>query len=915
MKQMFILVALVLMFCTVFGITWEDTAQLIGIPAVSFAGEPAMQAVGDTIYIAYLSRIDDNYSSLHFTKSSAEDTYTTSVIGSTDYFISSDPGAPSLVLDLPNITILVKGEDCLYRCLSENYGVNWTCQSLDGGLIDSNDPYPLMSITDEGVRNFTVKSQATDVCMHFLNVNQSMNETNVYYYGPDVVDGPVLINSDLYIKQAGGGSNGGWPTFLGPVTIAGQVISTPATYPTAQVFQGGLIQNADSELFRTNNELFKQDYRANAQVIGQEGGNNIILMDVNGMNATIWHGAISEPYTVNTDVYDPYPSVGGTPLFSNSFTVVDTVWTPMGGMPVSGQSFFVRGTLWIKGTFTGQVSIYCDSDIYLIGDILLSGTLPPASPYPANLTDKVSLISEKQIIIKYGYKNPADSLRIHPNMGADNEYPDPLGGGIFVYADLIALNKDASNPRYDGMFTFEYQHPHPSIPALNMEIGSDTHFFDWIDLHRRHYPQTIAHPWPPAIDYPWYNPLWPEKAPYLERGTVNHWGALYQERRGYMHRSLNDNEYPSGSGVWDIDLDMCGGPVTTTALNDPVLGNIGLQARNYPGASGSGVGYKKVHSNDPRSFERMARNDVWGLGALISESNGFSGPPSVVTWHKLNEPVIHKSMDHIGEEYLYHLNNTLFTDEAAYPQDLVAGFKIVQAKLLANGNVLTLQQDIGDAQQPCRLMITNLETGNDTYLYGSPYTQDYISLHRILDGFIFVTAGDTENTARLIRLDENGNILSIDDTLPLTADFGSDSLLDSRIVLSNPEPGIIHACLWAKNSASGSSLWHLQGSIGTISVDDPAIVPAALSIRCFPNPFTDQISLKVKSPVSQAVKINIYNIKGQKVKSLQLTTQSGSGQITWNGNDDKGHPVAQGIYFARIADAEHTKITKILKIK
>lgn len=914
MKRIISLVALVLLCGSVFAITWEPSPQLIGNAAVSFAGETAIKAVGDTIYIAYLSRIDDDHSCLNFTKSHSGSSYTTQVMDPLEFPISSAPGAPSLVLDLPKITILVKGEDFLYQSFSADYGMNWTCQRLDEGLIESNDPYPLMAAVATGIRNFTVRSQANDPCMHFVNDYRSMNNTNTYFPGYDVIEGPVLVNSDLRIKQAGGGNNNGWPTFLGLVTIAGNVISSPSNYPLTQVFQGGLIENATPELFRPNHELFKNDFLSDAQVIGQDNEDCIYLLEVDGRSYTGWRGIITVGRRVYADVYDPYPSVGGTPLFRNNFTVVDTLWTPIAG--IIPEKLFVKGTLWLKGSFSGEASIYCDSDIYLIGDILLSGTTPPSSPDLStnpNLSDKVSLISEKQIIIKYGYKNPADSVRIHPNLGADNEYPAPFGGGISIYADLIALNKDPDNPRRDGMFTFEYQHPHPSVPAVNLTFDTESYYFDWIDLHRRHYPQTAANPWPPNIDYPWYNPLWPEKAPYLERGTVNLWGSLYQERQGYLHRTRNDAEYPSGSGIWDIDLDMCGGHVSTNQVNDPVIPGLISGARNYPGAAGSGVGYKKYYAHDHRSFDNMPRNDVWGLGALISESVGFDHPSSVVKWHKLNEPVTHKSMDQIDGEYLYHLNNTLFTDEAAYPQDLPEDWEIVQAKLLADGNVITLQKN--NQNQSCRLLISDLQQSSPSVIHASPYTQDYISLHRIWDGFLFVIPADADNAATLIRLDENGGIVSTTDTLPLPADFGSEPLYDSRIALTTPEPGLLHACLWAKDTSEGSAFWHLQGNIDPLSADDPAIVPSALSLSCYPNPFTDTVLMEVKSPRSQPVKINIYNVKGQKVKSLQLGTQNGAGQISWNGNDEKGQPVAQGIYFARIADAQHSKTTKLLKIK
>ncbi len=926
MKHVLCLVALALIFSSVFAITWEDAPQLVSGTVGSFAGDAAMQAVGDTIYIAYLAAVSNDFSGLYFAKSSAGFTYTTRVATYNLDLPTVDSGAPSLVLDLPNIAILVKKGERLYKFDSNDYGSQWTwhdAQESFEPVFYANDPYPLMSLTETGIRYFRVKSLAEEAGYMLLTKNmESTNSTNVYFYGADVVTGPVRTNSDLRIKQAGGGSNGGWPTFLAPVITSGHVVSTPASYPLEQVFQGGLVEDADlCRLSGYQHYLYPE-----ALYVGPEGNEgHIVLLEVDGDTASGYLGVFSLPRRVRVNVYDSYPPAGDS-LYSNSFTVVDTLWTPIAPFQMP-EKLYTKGDLWLKGTFSGQRSIYSESNIYLIGDILLSGTPVGESPL-TNPTDKVSLISYKQIIVKYGYMHPADSLRIHPNMGADNDYPDPAGGGIFIYADLIAVDGSAQGDPYRaGTFTFEYQHPHPSTPALNVEITNpdgtqEMELFDWVDIHRRRFPPTYTQPWPsPALeqahlDLPYYNPLWPERQPYLERGTVNLWGSLYENRRGFMHRSHNDTEYPSNSGVWYIDADKCGYPTSSTLnIMDPVLGNIGLQSRNYPGAAGGGVGYKRNHQYDPRIFADMPKMQILGLGVRIYESSGFDDPSVLVKGYKLNEPVIHKSMDQINGQFLYHLNNTLFTDEAAYPQNLPEDWEIVQVKLLPNGDALSLQKSNGAQAPSCRLVISDLQQSSTSIIHESPYTQNYISLHRILDGFIYVIPGNTDLTATLIRLDENGNILAGENTLPLTTGFGSNFLLDSRIALSSPGPGILHASLWAKSAALGSPLWHLQGSIDPISVDDPAIVPPALSIRCYPNPFADLISLEVKSPRNQVVQINIYNTKGQRIKSLQLTTHSGSGQIIWNGKDDKGLPVAQGMYFARIADAEHTKVIKILKIK
>ncbi|MCK9333803.1 MAG: hypothetical protein M0Q99_00620 [Candidatus Cloacimonetes bacterium] len=447
--------------------------------------------------------------------------------------------------------------------------------------------------------------------MYFTDMDVSPAGKNVYFYGPDVVTGKVHSNTDINIKKAGGGSNNGWPTFLNLVTTAGHVVSDPSNYPLNEIFLGGLVEEYDGYDFPPQaNEL-----RSQATHIGA-GDGNIYLINVEGASWRGLHGIIGPTRRISKIVYDEYPPEGDS-LYTNNFTVQDTLWTPLSGGQSANRAFFIKGELWLQGLFSGYQTWGCSGNIYLLDDIALTNTPINANPIN-NSTDVVGIVSEKSIILKYGYKNPVDSVRIHTNMGADNEYPAPAGGGIFIYAALCALGEGpddipSTQPNFeDGVFTYEYQHPHPSTPAIfaNVEYPDGTikeEYFDWIDIHRRRYPPTASQPWPsPALgqqslDLPWYNPLWPERQPYLERGTINIWGALAQRRRGFVHRSGNDGEYPSNDGIWNVELDMCGYPISRNPLPDPVFGNqLGLISMNYPGTSGGGTGYKKNYNYDNR---------------------------------------------------------------------------------------------------------------------------------------------------------------------------------------------------------------------------------------------------------------------------------------------------------------------------
>jgi len=446
---------------------------------------------------------------------------------------------------------------------------------------------------------FMLRKQRYSEFMYFTETDESTNETPVYFYGPDVVYGRVHSNSDIWIKQAGGGTNGGWPTFYDLVSTAGRIqVSGGGTPPWEEVFIGGYIEGYRKFAYPTQMNTI----RRNGTKIGDGDPDKIYMVTVNGSSFEMIIGTIGEPEINHALVYNPYPANPlGTPLFRNTFTMRDTVWIQAPGGSAAQRTMFVDGKLWIRGNFSGNQTWGTSDTLFLIDDITYMGTQVGLAPdtMPMNRTDILGLVSEKSILIKYGHRDPLDSLRYYPNCG-----PDGTSGtntGINIYAALCALGDGAGDPHKDGVFSFEYQHPHPSTPAVN--AGGT--LWTLIDIHRRKFPQNTTNPWPPQLDYPWYNPLWPERLPYLERGHINLWGSVAQRRRGFVHRNVLDTEYQT-NGVWNIPIDACGG---SSAVNttDPVFG-FQMATRNFPGATGGGTGYKKNYHYDTRFYYRAPRD-------------------------------------------------------------------------------------------------------------------------------------------------------------------------------------------------------------------------------------------------------------------------------------------------------------------
>jgi len=69
----------------------------------------------------------------------------------------------------------------------------------------------------------------------------------------------------------------------------------------------------------------------------------------------------------------------------------------------------------------------------------------------------------------------------------------------------------------------------------------------------------------------------------------------------------------------------------------------------------------------------------------------------------------------------------------------------------------------------------------------------------------------------------------------------------------------------------------------------------------YPNPFNPETTIMFKVVSTGNVKIDIYNIKGQKIKTITDNIyNAGSYKVLWNGHDDSGHNVANGIYFYKM---------------
>ena len=89
-----------------------------------------------------------------------------------------------------------------------------------------------------------------------------------------------------------------------------------------------------------------------------------------------------------------------------------------------------------------------------------------------------------------------------------------------------------------------------------------------------------------------------------------------------------------------------------------------------------------------------------------------------------------------------------------------------------------------------------------------------------------------------------------------------------------------------------------------------------LTISNYPNPFNPQTTMEFTLPHSGRVRLDVYNITGQKIATLLSEyRESGKHKIVWNGRDDKDRVVTSGIYFYHLEMSGKILTGKMILVK
>lgn len=104
----------------------------------------------------------------------------------------------------------------------------------------------------------------------------------------------------------------------------------------------------------------------------------------------------------------------------------------------------------------------------------------------------------------------------------------------------------------------------------------------------------------------------------------------------------------------------------------------------------------------------------------------------------------------------------------------------------------------------------------------------------------------------------------------------------------------------------------------THSVDDEILNQDKITLKNYPNPFSTSttISFNLVTKLHEETQIKIYNIRGQLIKQFKRQKVKGKNiEVFWDGKDDSGKQVPNGIYFCKLSVGKDKIVRKMILLQ
>ena len=107
-----------------------------------------------------------------------------------------------------------------------------------------------------------------------------------------------------------------------------------------------------------------------------------------------------------------------------------------------------------------------------------------------------------------------------------------------------------------------------------------------------------------------------------------------------------------------------------------------------------------------------------------------------------------------------------------------------------------------------------------------------------------------------------------------------------------------------------------RGDFVSRGAGTPDRTPARLALIAYPVPFRLAVTVALDSPGGTRAEASVYDVRGRQVRRLwEGALVTGRTLVTWDGNDDRGHPVPSGVYLLRATAGNESAVRKIVRVR
>jgi len=168
----------------------------------------------------------------------------------------------------------------------------------------------------------------------------------------------------------------------------------------------------------------------------------------------------------------------------------------------------------------------------------------------------------------------------------------------------------------------------------------------------------------------------------------------------------------------------------------------------------------------------------------------------------------------------------------------------------------------------------------------------------------------------LASTDDEGKVyLGTDTYSSSSANATKTATIDPDVELADGDKIVATATDAEGNTSEFSDAFAISGTVSVEELSD--ILPRSFVLeQNFPNPFNPNSVIRYQLSAARDVELTIYNLKGQKIRTLVNTKkETGLHSVSWNGKDNAGNVVASGVYIYRMTAGEFVDAKKLTLLR